>query len=321
MLSYTEKSVVQRLLIGQIFILACGGRTEIAGDRSDAESPSQAVTTCHPGDANVVLAQIDHASQNDRVLTDSATVYVTSFDIAAHTSRIWKVSASGGAATTLYVGDDSVAGPVLGDDGIYFDVTTSPLETVGEWIRSDGLASRIVHEGTFAPPLVYSLSVVNALSVTLYATALAEGTSTVIAHVPEQPPFAGVLVTQNYFHLLEGCAECAHADRRIALGSGTVLPPIEIAVGFPHAGPNAICSYHECLLDESTSLTELGNFYERGIDAAYVYAQGSDGLHRLGLRDESDAFITPDEVFSVASANGCLYVETKSELLRIAAPP
>jgi hypothetical protein len=297
-----------------IALLACGTRTELRGEIARDASAQTPQVVCHPGDPSLVLATTGGYAA---LATDGAFVYGTDGEV------VWAIRASGGGdrKTISPKGTGPFDGLVAGDDGVYFnaynyDASTPNNETTeGVWVRHDGLASRTVHWGAFAPPVEYFAVDGHVETAPLDDAALPLDVATV-----SNGFLVVASVTDNKVYVIEslyGCDRIARIDRTTATVESFDWTACN-DVG-PITGPNAVCGEFGCMLDEAT--TPIPMHGALALDATYAYTAHLDGLHRVELRGDADVIFSPLQAHGVAVANGCIYVETTSELVRIAAPP
>ncbi len=302
-------------------LLACGGRTEIAGSSSeDAGAFVRPVVTCHPGDPPVVLADGLLTHWRDEIATDGASVYVST----QAPGTLWRISAVDGARTVLVQMPQSGFSDLTpADDGVYTDVSyfdDAGEELEGQWIRADGLAQRSMHWGVFAPPLLYWRDYDGSTTdETLSVTSMKEGWTQPILHEHVSPPINPVAVTDRYLYveqpLYDDCT-----IRRIDRADGSVhwLSNLMTCLTPAIAGPNAVCSDVGCILDEDETLQP--GHGTLALDANYAYRSSNHALHRVALRAAQDDVVTTLEPLAVAVSNGCAYVKTAEQLVRVALP-
>lgn len=306
---------------GTLALLACGTRTELGALTSDADVATPPVI-CHPGDPPAVLATTGGSGP---LATDGAFVYGSS-----SAEVLWGVRAAGGERTSLLLRDDarasSAGGLTAANDGVYANIfTTDPSspegeDTVGAWLRHDGLATRTVHAGVFAPPAVYFWGGGQVQMAPL------DGSSGPLGVVAVSTPtdVAGVVgLTSGKLYVQSPLYSDCYVFRidRSTAAVESFNPHVPNFCGSVGAvsGPNAVCGYFGCMLDEQVTPMILHDVL--ALDATYAYASREDGLHRIELRGDGDDVVTRLKATGVAVANGCVYVQTDSELVRIAAPP
>lgn len=304
-----------------VVVVGCGGRTELRGSTiasADAQA-SAPLATCQPGDATVVLTSLDPSHQLEAIATDGRYVYVA--EVAQ--PPLWNVPASGGEPGVVFSSQTvpySIGNLTTSDDGVYFDGSDA-----GWWVGHDGVDTKAVHPGVFAPPVVY-WAPPQPNTIEIDVGSLIDGSSHQLVSLSTAgkayAPTTYILVTNRFVHALAACGECAE-DLRFQRSDGSMATPVEIlgamAMGGPPvSGPNAICFQPGCLLDEGTTIVSVGRVF--ALDERYAYARSGGAFQRVDLRQGTKDDLGPYDPRAVAVANGCIYVATSTQLVRIAAP-
>jgi hypothetical protein len=303
--------VVRSVAAMSMLLVACGSRSALdspaaSRDRDGAAEPQAVV--CHAGDPLVKLGSVpigwDHRVRY--LATDGVWLFGTS-------ATLWSLPCAGGAQVTLGAVPANVLTAANG--GVYFNGTSL------DWVDHTGQNLHTILENTalfVVPPeaFVFDTSAVRVVSIS-------DGTTLGTVPLSSGGVTSSFAVTDRYFHqfVLSGGKRMDNRIDRI-----TLKPHDVMTLGFDDGpqvmllppAPSAACIRSDCALDEAAAVTHLA-YDVIFLDDAWTYSNNTLGFLRTNLRTLAVEVLIPhaNEVTAVAETNGCLYVATTDELLRL----